>query len=70
MPSLVQGFLGGEIKSCREIKYKLTLEQREFELHRSTYMWIFFDSKYYTATQSVVGCILGCGGTSERECCL
>ena len=27
---------------------QLTLEQWEFEFHRSTYMWIFFNNKYYS----------------------
>ena len=31
------------------------LEQHRFELHRSTYTWIFFNIKYYSTTQSEVG---------------
>ena len=34
---------------------QLTLEQHGFELHGSTYMWIFFSSKYYSTTRSAVG---------------
>ena len=29
-------------------------EQHGFELHRSTYMWIFLNGKYYSTTQSTV----------------
>ena len=29
---------------------QLTLEQHGFELHGATYMWIFFNSKYYSIT--------------------
>ena len=31
----------------------LTLKQYEFELHGSTYMWIFFSSKYCSTTRSL-----------------
>ena len=34
---------------------QLTLQQHGFELHRSTYMWIFLSSKYYSNTQPTVG---------------
>ena len=36
-------------------KLQLTLEQRRFELHGSTYMKIFFNSKYYSTTWPVFG---------------
>ena len=32
---------------------QLILEQHLFELHRSTYMQIFYDSKQYSTTQSL-----------------
>ena len=31
----------------------MTLDQREFELHGSTSMWIFFNSEYNSTTQSI-----------------
>ena len=36
---------------------QLTLDQYEFELHGSTYMWIFFSSKYFSAAWSAIGWI-------------
>ena len=44
-----------------EVGVQLTVEQHRFELHRSTYMQIFFNSKYYNTAQFGVGCICGCG---------
>lgn len=38
---------------------QLTLEQQGFELHRSTYIWRFFNHKYYSATPSEVDWICG-----------
>ena len=37
------------------MQLQLTLEQPGFELQGSTYMGIFFNSKYYTTTWSTVG---------------
>ena len=45
---------------------QLTLEQHGFQLYRSTDAHIFFSSKYYSATQSMVGWACGCG-TSDPE---
>ena len=51
---------------------QLTLKQHGFELCRSTYIQIFFNSKYYGITQSTAGCNLqmqnlGYGGTLNME---
>ena len=48
----------GEPHECPSL-LQLTLKQQEFELHRSTYMQIFFSSKYYNTTRSTVGWIHG-----------
>ena len=47
----------------------LTLEQRGFELHGSTYMQMFGESKLCSATRSEVGWICGCRGTVDLEGC-
>ena len=55
---------------CRTgILIQLTLEQYEFELHGSTYMHIFFNSKYY-GTHDLR--LVGCGGSwgPYRDICL
>ena len=47
---------------------QLTLEQHEFELHRSTYMWIFLLSgKHYSITQFSVGWIQRCRMADMEE---
>ena len=46
---------------------QLPLEQHRFELWRSTYMWIFFNRKYYSTTQSAVSWIQGCGTMDMRN---
>ena len=38
-----------------KIQTQLTLEQHGFELRKSTYIWIFFNRKYYSTTQPEVG---------------
>ena len=54
---------------CRSgiFKAQLTLEQCGFEMCRSTYKQIFFDSKSHSTTWFVVGRIHGCRGTSDKE---
>lgn len=47
-------------------EYRLTLEHR-FELLGSTYTQIFFNSKYYSTVQSVVGWILQYAGTADTR---
>ena len=51
---------GGDIFT--RFSLQLTCEQCRFKLHISTYMWLFFNSKYYNATRSTFGWILRCGG--------
>lgn len=46
---------------------KLTLKQYGFELCRSTYMWGFFNSKYYSTAWSMVGWICICGAADSGE---
>ena len=48
------------VKAAREKQLELNLEQNGFELHKATYMWIFFNSKYYSATKTTVGRIHRC----------
>ena len=45
----------------------LTLEQCGFELRRSTCMQIFFNSKYYSTTWSMVGWSQGCRTLDSEE---
>ena len=54
---------------CRSgiFKAQLTLEQCGFEMCRSTYKQIFFNSKFHSTMWSVVGRIHGCRGTSDKE---
>lgn len=51
---------GGDIFT--RFSLQLTREQCRFKLHSSTYMWLFFNSKCYSATRPTFGWILRCGG--------
>ena len=53
-----------------EKQVQWTLKQQGFELHRSTYSWIVFRSKYYRTTQFAVDRIPGCGTTDTEEMCI
>lgn len=56
-----------EWSKYKVIEAQLTLEQCRFELHGSTYMGIFFASKYSSTTWSVVGWIQECGVIPDME---
>lgn len=51
---------GGDIFT--RFSLQLTREQCRFKLHIPTYMWLFFNSKCYSATRSTFGWILRWGG--------
>ena len=51
--------------SCQWLQ--LTLEQHGFELHGSTYMQGFFNSKYCSTIWTTVGWIWACGTTDMEE---
>ena len=53
---------------CLFYDVQRTLEQHGFELHGSTCMWNFFNSKYYSTTRSTVGWIHECRTVDIRDC--